>query len=191
MKYIHKLFGLSHLLNPKIMINHISISDLAHMKQAVYSHHSVQLMIGNNFNDRSMFSELLSAYMLNDLIGLTVTKSEKEITYKCTNKKKTDYIGKIQNNTTIAVQVKRIVQPDFTKKKVNIEKIMNRANIGFDESAKYVCEHDKWNFQILHVFTNMGVTHDVIEKWLKFTETNGTLHIPFVIITHFECDEII
>ena len=140
-----------------------------------------------SLNDGSIMSEAVSAYALHNIfrlkgLDMSLSKTEKEITYEVRNTKKTDYVTHVINQyhekISVAVEVKRIISRRGSAFCVN--KILDNANQKVYESGMNVSDDDLWDTQILHIITNVGDIADQINKW---TDKTKIVWFSLIVIT--------
>jgi hypothetical protein len=158
-------------------------------------------MIGQqHYSDSSLLSELVSSYIISKkfkAFGYDVSfdKAEGEIIYNC-QCKRTDYTLQFKDKDSkyrLAVEVKRIstynnkiiVNRDY------ISKVINKANIGAIESNRNVSNLNQWDFQILHIITNIdpNMIFNYINDW---KDNINCLGFAMIVISYIDgnCDII-
>ncbi|KAH7829450.1 uncharacterized protein MONOS_11067 [Monocercomonoides exilis] len=115
---------------------------------------AIQLMTLPNAGGHSERSEALSFEVLHRILGCELCKAEMEIKYLSPNWKKTDYLIQLRSHK-VAVSVTRAVgypNPQFFDESAAVELLKKKLS-GICISSLGVVDEDKWERQILHIFT--------------------------------------
>ena len=117
----------------------------------------------DNAGGESELSEAFSFEILNKCFKkVKLLKSEMEIKYLFNHCKITDYLIEMNNNYKIGVSVTRAMKHNGLFNKYDGMQLLTKKINGINESSVCVAECDKWQRQILHIWTTDNYISNIL-----------------------------
>jgi hypothetical protein len=156
-----------------VITNKVRFAKNFDRKKATLGEGATKILNTPNAGGNSIWSEVFSLEVLEDVFGVKLLKTEMEIEYKTTSKI-TDYLADIDGEA-VGVSVSRIINFRDLKKKYKgiftieeLRGLLYKKLYGVIASTAAASKTNKWTKQILHIWTTSAfVTEKVVEEYYK------------------------